>query len=73
LFGYFIVSINIVLKFSIAGFIGGMKLRNKSEEAIYAMLAVTLTQFFNTGVLLFVRNYSASYYENSIMNVLFGI
>jgi hypothetical protein len=60
------VAINIVLKFSIAGFIGGMKLRNKSEEAIYAMLAVTLTQFFNTGVLLFVRNYSASNNENSI-------
>ena len=34
-----------------------MKLRVKSEQAVYAMLAVTLTQFFNTGVLLTVRNY----------------
>jgi hypothetical protein len=43
LLGYFIVAINVVLKLSIAGFIGALKLRNKSEEAIYAMLAVTLT------------------------------
>jgi hypothetical protein len=43
-----------------------MKLRSKSEEAIYAMLAVTLTQFFNTGVLLFVRNYTENLSENSL-------
>lgn len=37
-----------------------MKLPSQSEEGVYAMVAVTLMQFFNTAVLLLVRLFMES-------------
>lgn len=50
-----IVVLNMILKFSTEGMIKDMKVDSRSEEKIYAMFAVTLTQFVNTGFVLFAR------------------
>lgn len=52
-----IIFINLIIKFQITGLIRKMKLPSQSEEAVYAMIAITLMQFFNTAVLLLVRLY----------------
>lgn len=47
--------LNLVLKFTIQGLINDMKIVSKTEERIYAMVSVTLTQFVNTAAILAVR------------------
>ena len=53
--GVMIVVLNIVLKLAIAKIINDMRIFSKSEEKIFAMVAVTIIQFVNTGLILFIR------------------
>ena len=51
-----IVFLNIVLKFATQAIILDMKIASRSEEKLYAMLAVTIIQFVNTGLIFVTAN-----------------